>query len=151
MFHKATELSFKTGTVLEVTFQDGTVKEYDMAVLFERYPELRRLEDRTLFCSGRLLGGYGIVWNDELDIETAAIYEEGTTVRNVPPAPNVRLGAALLAIRAEKGISQKELAMRSGIDQSDISKIERGTANPSVGTLTRLAKALEKELTISFE
>ena len=151
MFHKAVELVFKEGTVLEVTFQDGNVKQYDMAVLYGKYPQLRALEDRTLFCSGRLLGGYIIVWNDELDIETATIYEEGKTVRNVPPAPNVQLGEALLAARAGKKVTQKELAALSGIDQSDISKIERGGANPSVNTLMRLAKALGRELTIRFE
>ncbi len=151
MFHKAIELDFQEGTVLEVTFRDGNVKQYDMAILYEKHPQLKQLEDRTLFCSGKLLGGYAIVWNDELDIETATIYEEGRTVRNVPPAPNIRLGEALLSSRAEKSITQKELAVLSGIDQSDISKIERGVANPSVETLTRLARALGKELTITFE
>ena len=65
MFHKATELNFKEGTLLELTFQDGKVKEHDMASLFDKYPQLRALEDRQLFLSGKLLGAYGIMWNDE--------------------------------------------------------------------------------------
>ena len=48
-------------------------------------------------------------------------------------------------------MSQKELAAVTGIDQSDISKIERGTANPSVNTLARIAKALGCSLLISME
>ena len=44
-----------------------------------------------------------------------------------------------------------ELSSLTGIDQSIISKIERGLANPSVGTLKRIAKALGKELKISFD
>ena len=37
MQHKATGLKFLEGTVLEVTFQDGRVRRYDIAVLFNRY------------------------------------------------------------------------------------------------------------------
>ncbi len=40
MFHKALELEFKNGTELELTFQDGKVKRYDMSLLFEKYPQL---------------------------------------------------------------------------------------------------------------
>ena len=49
-----------------------------------------------------------------------------------------------------KGISQKELSDLTGIDQSDISKIERGIANPSVNTLSRIAQALGAKLQISM-
>jgi len=37
------------------------------------------------------------------------------------------------------------------MDQSDLSKIERGMANPSVQTLNRIASALEARLQISFQ
>ena len=46
--------------------------------------------------------------------------------------------------------SQKELAQRSGIDQSDISKVERGIANPSFSTLKRLAEAMDMRLELHF-
>ena len=82
MFHKATNVSYLEGTALEVSFQDGSVKRFDMACLFDKYPQLMALRNRNLFLSGRLAGGYGIIWNDELDIEMETIYEEGVTVRN---------------------------------------------------------------------
>ena len=150
MFHKATDMKFLEGTVLEVVFQDGKVKRYDMALLFNKYPQLRALEDRKLFLSGRLIGAYGIIWNDELDIETETIYEEGTTVREEQPCVNQSAAHAVAAARALSGMSQKQLAAASGIDQSDISKIERGVANPSVATLERLAKALGGQLAIQI-
>ena len=150
MFHKAVHLEFKEGTRLEVTFRDGIVKSYDMAVLFEKHPQLTAVEDRTLFCSGKLMGFYGIVWNDELDIEVETIYESGETVAVGVPSPSVAAGEAVLAARALVGWSQKQLAEACGIDQSDISKIERGMANPSVSTLSRIAKALGCELRISI-
>ena len=58
------------------------------------------------------------------------------------------VGNAVAAARAKKGLSQKELSALSGIDQSDLSRIERGTANPSVNTLSRIAQALDAKLTI---
>ena len=150
MFHKAIELKLLEGTSLEVAFQDGIVKRYDMGALFQKYPQLKQLEDRDLFLSGRMLGAYGIVWNDDLDIEAETIYEDGETVREEKPAAFVMVGEAVAAARAKKGLSQKELSDLTGIDQSDLSKIERGTANPSVNTLNRIAKALDAKLLISI-
>ena len=69
MFHKAIGLAYGEGTTLELTFQDGKVKRYDMSALFGKYPQLEALKDRALFTSGKLLGSYGICWNDDLDIE----------------------------------------------------------------------------------
>jgi DNA-binding XRE family transcriptional regulator len=150
MFHKATDLEFKDGTIVEVTFQDGKVKQYDMAWLFDKYPQLRALESRELFLSGKMMGAYGIVWNDDIDIETETIYEEGKTVRHESPAANVEVGQAVSAARAKKGLSQKELAKLTGIDQSDLSRIERGLANPSVSSLSRIAQALDAQLNVSI-
>ena len=148
MFHKATDMKFLEGTAMEVMFQDGKVKHYDLASLFDKYPQLRALEDRDLFLSGRLLGAYGIMWNDELDIEAETIYEDGVTVREEPPAGNQAAASAVASARALSGMSQKQLAAAAGMDQSDISKIERGAANPSVSTLERIARALGARLSI---
>ncbi len=150
MFHKAVELSFGEGTSLEVRFQDGKVKRYDIASLFDKYPQLRTLEDRNLFLSGKLMGAYGIVWNDDLDIEAETIYEDGETIRTEKPVIENPAARAVAAARAVSGLSQKQLAQMTGIDQSDISKIERGTANPSISTLERIAKALGGKLTVSI-
>ena len=151
MFHKAVKLEFDEGTALVLTFHDGKVKRFDMGVLFDKYPQLTALKDRKLFTSGQLMGFYGIIWNEELDIEAETIYEEGETVRVEKPAVGILIGNALSAARAKKGLSQKALSEATGIDQSDISKIERGVANPSVCTLSRLAEALDKKLIVSFK
>ncbi len=151
MFHRAIDLEFGEGTVLNLTFQDGKVKQYDMAVLFEKYPQLCALKNRELFLSGRLMGSYGIIWNDDLDIEAETIYEEGETVQIVKLGANIMAGNAVSSARAKMDISQKELSEATGIDQSDISKIERGAANPSVNTLNRIAEALGAKLVISIE
>ena len=150
MFHKAIDLQFKEGTTLEVTFQDGAVKRYDMQILFPKYPQLEALRDRALFTSGKLMGAYGIYWNDDLDIEAETIYEDGETVRQEPFSVHLSSAQAVTAARAKAGISQKQLAAKAHIDQSDLSKIERGVANPSVSTLERIAAALGGTLSINI-
>ena len=150
MFHKAVSLKYLEGTVLELLFQDGQVKQYDVANLFSKYPQLEKLKDRALFISGKLMGAYGIIWNDELDLETETVYEDGITVRiETMPASNTAARAVAYA-RALAGISQKQLSEISGIDQSDISKLERGISNPSVATLERIANALGGELSVQI-
>lgn len=57
---------------------------------------------------------------------------------------------AIIDARRSAGITQKELASRTGITQGDISKLERGNANPSVKTLLRLAEGMGMNLKIEF-
>ena len=61
-----------------------------------------------------------------------------------------KITCLLIAARNEQNISQTELAEKSGIRQSNISRIEQGTALPNLRTLNRLANGLGKELQISF-
>ena len=150
MFHKAVELNFLEGTEMEVRFQDGLVKQFDIASLFPKYPQLQALKDRNLFLQGKLMGAYGIIWNDDLDLEAETVYAEGKTVRKEKAAANLLVAQAVAAARAQCGLSQTQLAELTGIDQSDLSKIERGVSNPSVSTLERIATALGGHLSISF-
>lgn len=57
---------------------------------------------------------------------------------------------AIIDARQNSGLTQKELAERTGIAQGDISKLERGTANPSIKTLLRLAAGMGMTLRIEF-
>lgn len=57
--------------------------------------------------------------------------------------PQAGLTNAIRRRRAELGITQKELAERCGIDQSEASELESGEANPSWGRVKRVAAALE--------
>jgi transcriptional regulator with XRE-family HTH domain len=52
------------------------------------------------------------------------------------------LGRAVRAIREERGISQVELAARTGFTQAWISHVERGNRNPSWSNIVRLATGL---------
>jgi transcriptional regulator with XRE-family HTH domain len=48
----------------------------------------------------------------------------------------------VVKLREKHGLTQIQLAERSGIDQGDISRIERGSAMPNEKTLIRIADAL---------
>ena len=56
----------------------------------------------------------------------------------------------IIDARKNSGLTQKELSERTGIAQGDISKLERGSANPSLRTLKRLADGLGMKLKIEF-
>lgn len=56
---------------------------------------------------------------------------------------------ALMKLREEQGLSQRELARLAHVPQSTIARVEKG-ANTSVDTLIKIASALGKELKISF-
>ncbi len=65
-------------------------------------------------------------------------------------APLLEIRAAIIEARNTKNITQKDLAEKTGIAQTEISKIENGTRNPSVKLLQRLANGLDMELHIEF-
>ena len=48
------------------------------------------------------------------------------------------------------GITQKQLADKSGVSQSNISKIENGTYRPSIATLKKITDAMGKRLVVDF-
>lgn len=64
--------------------------------------------------------------------------------------PEYNLINAMIEARKSKHITQKQLAERTGIDQSDISKIETGNANPALSTLKRLADGMDMVLKLEF-
>ena len=57
----------------------------------------------------------------------------------------------ILELRTKKRLSQEELAKKVGIDQSDLSKIEKGNANPSIKMLSRIASGLNSKASITIE
>lgn len=52
----------------------------------------------------------------------------------------------IIALREKHGLTQAELAKRCGVDQGDISRIERGETSPTTRTLQRIASALGAEV-----
>lgn len=64
--------------------------------------------------------------------------------------PQKAIIQAMIDARKEAGITQKQLAERTGINQGDISRLENGSANPSIKTLQRLADGMGMKLEVKF-
>ena len=65
--------------------------------------------------------------------------------------PEFAIMQAMIDARKATGMTQKQLADATGINQADISKLERGNANPSLRTLQRLASGMGMRLKLEFE
>ncbi len=61
-----------------------------------------------------------------------------------------RLARQLAQRRRAKGLSQKALSARTGIHQSEISRLEKGTGNPTLRTLSMIATALDGRVRLVF-
>lgn len=64
--------------------------------------------------------------------------------------PEMNVIRAIIDARISQNITQKELADRTGIAQTEISRLENETRNPSIKLLQRLAEGLDMVLNISF-
>jgi transcriptional regulator with XRE-family HTH domain len=61
-----------------------------------------------------------------------------------------RIGAALFAARGESAESQRELAVKAGLKQSQIAQIERGERAPSLREFARLVAIYPHLLSVAF-
>jgi len=61
------------------------------------------------------------------------------------------LGTNIRKVRADRGLSQEELAHRAGIDRSYLSEIENGHKSVGVVVLDDIAAALEVDITDLFK
>ncbi len=64
--------------------------------------------------------------------------------------PEYEVIRALVGARLEQNLTQEQLAQRTGIRQSNISRIESGTCSPTIATLQQLANGMGKKLHIEF-
>ena len=64
--------------------------------------------------------------------------------------PEYEIIRQLMTARVDQGLTQKELAQRIGIRQSNISRLESGNYNPSLAFLKKVATGLGKQLHVEF-
>lgn len=83
MFHKVKAVNVIPDCRLSVQFAEGVTKIYDLKPLFDKWPifsELKNDED-LLYAVEVDTGGYGIVWNDDIDLSCDELFENGETVK----------------------------------------------------------------------
>lgn len=65
-------------------------------------------------------------------------------------SPYEAIARQLVSLRLEHGLSQTELALRSGVSQPTIGRLERGEHESSLATLRRVAHAFDADLVLDF-
>ena len=82
MFHKIKTVTPLPDFRLSVKFCEGMTKIYDMKPLFDKLPAFKYfLDNEHEFYNVTVdMGGYGIVWNDELDLSCDELWEKGVKV-----------------------------------------------------------------------
>ena len=83
MFHKIKNVSGLQDYKLSVQFAEGETKIYDMKPLFETHPMFKHLLEHPeeFFCVSVDVGGYGVIWNDDLDLSCDELWENGVQVQ----------------------------------------------------------------------
>lgn len=152
MTHRIQSVKPLNDLKLSVIFQNGVEKEYDIHNLYSVFPQYKEFETNSdLFHQVQVdVGGYGISWNDDLDLDAEDIWEDGIEICTHDVDVAFLLAESLMKMRDKAGMTQKQLSEVTGIYQADISKIERGLANPSLSTLKRLAEGMGAKLKFEF-
>ncbi len=63
--------------------------------------------------------------------------------------PEYQLARSIIKARLVKKMTQAQLADKAGVGQAVIARLESGTANPTIGTVNRVASALGKALKLA--
>ena len=82
MFHKVKNVSALPDYMLSVQFSEGVTKLYDLKPLFDRISAFRYFEEQPeeFYNVSVDVGGYGIIWGDELDLSCDELWENGVQV-----------------------------------------------------------------------
>ena len=77
-FHIIKSVKPLDNLVIEITFANGTKKKYDVKPLMQRWEAFKELQNIELFNKVKVdVGGYGIVWNENIDLSGEEIWKNG--------------------------------------------------------------------------
>lgn len=148
MFHKIASIYPLEEMHLLAFFADGRARLYDMTPLVKKRAAFKPLEKESVFHHVRVdAGGYGISWNDDIDLSSNEIYENGIPVNIAAMGRQVLLDS-VVAARQEAGLSQIALQNASGVKQPVIARMETAATNPQLDTVLKVLAPLGKTLAI---
>ena len=77
-FYKISEIESIGDLNLKIKFENGITKVYDVKPLFDKWEIFKELKNNDLFKNMKIdAGGYGISWNDDIDLSCNELYENG--------------------------------------------------------------------------
>lgn len=82
MFNKVKTVKPLDNLILLVTFENKDIKKYDVKPLFDMFPVFKSLNTiKGLFEQVKVdVGGYGVIWNDNIDLSCEELYENGKEI-----------------------------------------------------------------------
>lgn len=81
MFHKVLRVQPLSNYCLLAEFEGDIRKQYDVKPLFDKWAVFKNLTQNDLFNQVRVdAGGYGISWNDDIDLSCDELYWNGQSV-----------------------------------------------------------------------
>ncbi len=83
MFYKVKNVTPLENLILLVEFENGDKKQYDIKPLMNQWAVFKDLNNHHLFRLVKVdTGGYGVVWNDYIDLACNELWENGMAVEN---------------------------------------------------------------------
>ena len=123
MFHKIKAVRTLPDYRLYVQFSEGITKIYDVKPLFDKWAAFKILKSMPeLFYDVEVdTGGYGIVWNDELDLSCDELYENGKTIKT-PFDGLIAWNDATLLLGAHESTLRKAISYGKLVNEVDACK-----------------------------
>lgn len=83
MFHKIKSVTPLCDFRLSVQFSEGVTKIYDIKPLFDKITVFRELKNdpKTFYDVILDTGGYGIIWNDDIDLSCNELWSNGEAIK----------------------------------------------------------------------
>lgn len=82
MFHKIEEVIPIKDMTLMVKFINGEMKIYDIKPLMKKWKIFEELKEEKLFAQVKVdKGGYGISWNENIDLDCNELWSNGSLVQ----------------------------------------------------------------------
>lgn len=153
MFVKITSVAPLPDYILLVGFSTGEFKQFDVKPLIEKYAPFKTLTQvNGLYEQVKIdMGGYGLVWNDDLDLSADGLYEQGVECQqpeNIEKYKQILIDE-LIQARKNAGLSQKQLEIISGVAQPCIARMETGNTDPKLTTILKMLEPLGLTLSIT--
>lgn len=112
MFHKISMVTAMNDYKLSVRFAEGITKLYDIKQLFAKHPEFR-ISEQEFQCASVDVGGYGVIWNDDLDISCEELWANG--IQQKTPFDGLLAASDATALRG-----LKESTLRKAINYNKL-------------------------------
>lgn len=81
MFHKIIQVIPKDNLIVLVKFEDDINKKYDIKNILKKWPVFNELNEKEIFNNVKVdVGGCGISWNENIDLSSEEIWENGEIV-----------------------------------------------------------------------